>query len=146
MSPDDLKILTLVETDKLLHPNGKRLSDFDCMPKIPDYAGDLSENILILNEVSYDKQEMLSLHVEHFKNLNAEQLHAYNSIVHSIDSDVGQLFFVDGYGGTGKTYLWKALSYWFRSLRDIVLNVASSGIVALLLPVVGLHILSFLCC
>jgi ATP-dependent DNA helicase PIF1 len=44
------------------------------------------------------------------------------------------MFFVDGYGGTGKTYLWKTLSYRLRSEGKIVINVASSGIASLLLP------------
>lgn len=37
-----------------------------------------------------------------------------------------------GYGGTGKTYLYKTLSAAIRSRERIVLNVASSGIAALL--------------
>jgi ATP-dependent DNA helicase PIF1 len=44
------------------------------------------------------------------------------------------MFFVDGYGGTGKTYLWKTLSYRLRSEGKIVINVASGGIASLLLP------------
>ena len=44
------------------------------------------------------------------------------------------LSFSYGYGGTGKTFLWKTLSATIRSKGDIVLNVASSGIVSLLLP------------
>ncbi|XP_076933054.1 uncharacterized protein LOC143598819 [Bidens hawaiensis] len=45
----------------------------------------------------------------------------------------GGVFFVYGYGGTGKTYLWKILSASIRSKGDVVLNVASSGIASLLL-------------
>jgi hypothetical protein len=41
--------------------------------------------------------------------------------------------FVDGYGGTGKTYLWKAITTKLRSQGKIVLAVASCGIAALLL-------------
>lgn len=44
------------------------------------------------------------------------------------------MFFVDGYGGTGKTFLWNALSFKFRSEGKIVLNVALSGIASLLPP------------
>lgn len=42
-------------------------------------------------------------------------------------------FFVDGYGGTGETYLWNALSFRFRSEGKVVLNVASSGIASSLI-------------
>ena len=43
------------------------------------------------------------------------------------------MFFVYGYGGTGKTFLYKTLTAVLRSKSQIVLNVASSGIAALLL-------------
>nr|KAJ0189880.1 hypothetical protein LSAT_V11C800411830 [Lactuca sativa] len=38
-----------------------------------------------------------------------------------------------GYGGTRKTFVWKTLSIAIRSKGEIVINVASSGIVTLLL-------------
>jgi len=43
-------------------------------------------------------------------------------------------FFLYGYGGTGKTFMWKTLSIAIRSKGLIVLNVAFSGIASLLLP------------
>ena len=43
-------------------------------------------------------------------------------------------FFVSGYGGTGKTYLWSAIGAFLRGERKIVLTVVSSGIMSLLLP------------
>ncbi|WOL11194.1 hypothetical protein Cni_G19956 [Canna indica] len=45
----------------------------------------------------------------------------------------GGFFFVYGYGGTGKTFIWKTLASALRSERKIVLTVASSGIASLLL-------------
>ncbi|KAG5032347.1 hypothetical protein JHK82_015931 [Glycine max] len=46
----------------------------------------------------------------------------------------GGMFFLYGYGGTGKTFMWKTLASALRSKGDIVLTVASSGIASLLLP------------
>jgi ATP-dependent DNA helicase PIF1 len=46
----------------------------------------------------------------------------------------GQTFFIYRYGGTGKTFLWNTLLANIRNKGKIVLAVASSGIVALLLP------------
>ncbi|XP_057720896.1 uncharacterized protein LOC130935256 [Arachis stenosperma] len=43
-------------------------------------------------------------------------------------------FFVYGFGGTGKTFLYRILSARLRSEKKIVINVASSGIASLLLP------------
>jgi len=44
------------------------------------------------------------------------------------------MFFLYGYGGTGKTFMWTTLSFALRSEGKIVLTVASSGIASLLLP------------
>ncbi|KAL7087278.1 hypothetical protein ACP275_13G058200 [Erythranthe tilingii] len=43
------------------------------------------------------------------------------------------MFFLYGHGGTRKTFLWKTLSAVVRSKGEIVINVASSGMVSLLL-------------
>ncbi|XP_010474067.1 PREDICTED: uncharacterized protein LOC104753521 [Camelina sativa] len=45
----------------------------------------------------------------------------------------GGMFFVHVFGGTGKTFLWSILGADIRSRGDIVLNVASSCIAALLM-------------
>lgn len=123
-----------MEVEKLLRLNGKSLKDFQCMPcvELEDIGG--VDNILLMNELGYDRDEMLKLHDDHFRNLNSDQKAAYDSIITAIDGDLGGLFFVDGYGGTGKTYLWKALSFRLRCEGKVVLNVASSGIASLLLP------------
>ncbi|XP_024007971.1 ATP-dependent DNA helicase PIF1-like [Eutrema salsugineum] len=52
----------------------------------------------------------------------------------AVTLDQGGVFFLYGFDGTGKTHLWKILSAVIRSKGQIVLNVASSGIAALLLP------------
>nr|GEZ95141.1 uncharacterized protein [Tanacetum cinerariifolium] len=49
------------------------------------------------------------------------------------DNNKGGMFFVYGYEGTGKTFLYKTLTVAIRSKGGIVLNVASSGITLLLL-------------
>jgi ATP-dependent DNA helicase PIF1 len=45
----------------------------------------------------------------------------------------GGLFFIDGPGGTGKTFVENLLLAYVRSKRQIALAVASSGIASLLL-------------
>ncbi|KAF1870899.1 hypothetical protein Lal_00030210 [Lupinus albus] len=46
----------------------------------------------------------------------------------------GRMFFLYGYGGTGKTHMWRTLTFALRSQNHIVFTVASSGIASLLLP------------
>ncbi|XP_031112247.1 ATP-dependent DNA helicase PIF4-like [Ipomoea triloba] len=66
--------------------------------------------------------------------LTDEQRRIYDDVLDDVINKAGGLYFVYGYGGTGKTFLWRALSSALRSKGDIVLNVASSGIASLLLP------------
>ncbi|XP_057248138.1 uncharacterized protein LOC130590152 [Beta vulgaris subsp. vulgaris] len=58
----------------------------------------------------------------------------YREVLDAVSSEEGGLFFVYGYGGTGKTYVWKTLCAAIRKKGEIVLPVASSGIASLLLP------------
>ncbi|PNY14174.1 ATP-dependent DNA helicase PIF1 [Trifolium pratense] len=134
ISPEELKRLCLVEIDKILRANGKCLNDYEFMPKINTEDIDPFDNLFIANELSYDSGEMYIKHEELFRTLNKEQLLAYHEVVDAVTNNLGRMFFIDGFGGSGKTYLWNALSFRFRSEGKIVLNVASSGIASLLLP------------
>ena len=52
----------------------------------------------------------------------------------SVSRQKGGVFFLHGYGGTGKTFMSRTLAASLRSHCQIVLTVATSGIVSLLLP------------
>lgn len=93
-----------------------------------------SSNRLIHDEVSYDKDALKVEHDKLFGSLNDEQKYVYETIISAVEKDEGGVFFVYGYGGTGKTFIWRTLSAALRSKGEIVLNVASSGIASLLLP------------
>jgi hypothetical protein len=62
--------------------------------------------------------------------LNKEQHDTYNEIMSSIDTEHGGLFFVDGPGGTRKTYLYRALLAAIRSQKKIAVATATSGVAA----------------
>jgi len=68
------------------------------------------------------------------ESLNNEQRAAYDEILSSIDSNDGGLFFVDGPGGTGKTFLYRALLAKVRSQNKIAVATATSGIDASIMP------------
>ncbi|KAK7400491.1 hypothetical protein VNO78_11699 [Psophocarpus tetragonolobus] len=71
--------------------------------------------------------------VDSIQKLNHDQSIAFNAIMDVINSKQSQVFFVDGPGGTGKTFLYCALIAQLRGQHKIVLATASSGIVAILL-------------
>ncbi|KAL6557987.1 hypothetical protein OROMI_018337 [Orobanche minor] len=66
--------------------------------------------------------------------LTDEQRAVYDKIMYAVDKGVVGVFFLYGYGGTGKTFIWRTLCAALRGRGDIVLPVASSGIASLLLP------------
>jgi ATP-dependent DNA helicase PIF1 len=71
---------------------------------------------------------------ENISKLNKNQTKVFDAIYNSAINNEGRTFFVYGYGGTGKTFLWTTLLYSIRSQGKIALAVASSGIASLLLP------------
>ena len=52
----------------------------------------------------------------------------------SVDTEDGGLFFVDGPGGTGKTYLYRALVATIRSQKKITLATTTSSVAASIMP------------
>ncbi|AQK78258.1 hypothetical protein ZEAMMB73_Zm00001d035059 [Zea mays] len=66
--------------------------------------------------------------------LNEEQRSAYDKILSVVDTNNGGVFFVDGLGGTGKTYLYKALLAALRSQDKIAVATATSGVAASIMP------------
>ncbi|PWZ52035.1 1,4-dihydroxy-2-naphthoyl-CoA synthase, peroxisomal [Zea mays] len=66
--------------------------------------------------------------------LNKEQRVAYDKILSVIDTDQGGLFFVDGPGGTRKTYLYRVLLATLRSQGKIAVATATSGVAASIMP------------
>ncbi|XP_021974611.2 uncharacterized protein LOC110869685 [Helianthus annuus] len=106
LSDDQLKNYCLIELNELLEKNGKSLSDFTDMPQSDTSLLDKMDNRLIREEL----------------------------IIDSVTTRKGGFYFVYGPGGTGKTFLYKAIMSRLRSMGMIALAVASSGIASLLLP------------
>lgn len=134
LTEDQIKNLALMDIENLLQMNGKSLEDYKGMPLPSNISVEGEEERLILEELNYDKRNMNDLLQQSLPSLNNEQRQAYDKIVQAVYSNKGGFFFVYGYGGTGKTFLWNTLSASIRSRGDIVINVASSGIASLLLP------------
>ncbi|KAH0767208.1 hypothetical protein KY285_003079 [Solanum tuberosum] len=68
------------------------------------------------------------------KKLNKKQMIAYNVITERIFSNKPGAFFIDGPGGTGKTFLYRALLATIRSMGYIALATTTSGVAASILP------------
>ncbi|XP_059629829.1 uncharacterized protein LOC132272752 [Cornus florida] len=66
--------------------------------------------------------------------LNAEQKNAYDMIMERVLSNKPDIFFIDCPGGTGKTYLYRAILAKVRSQKKIALATASLGVTSSILP------------
>ena len=119
----------IVDIDERLQNQGKSLVDFPGM-SIPIHTRSPYEEALIIQrELDYNVDEQLAIVVHDVPSLNSDQLSVFISIMTAVnDSEqYPKIFFVDGPGGTGKTFLYNTL------LAQISLGLASSGIAALLL-------------
>ncbi|XP_042027196.1 uncharacterized protein LOC121774371 [Salvia splendens] len=134
LDDEEIQNFALAEIEKLLLNFGKSLRDFQGMPYPRSEYFESFDNKLISDELCYDRESLGREHLEFLTKFTDEQLYVHDTIMSSVYSSDGGMFFVYGYGGTGKTFIWKSLSAGIRSKGDIVLNVASSGIASLLLP------------
>lgn len=133
LSENQTKNYLLFEIEKLLQISGSSLKNFADMPLPTLNLIKNNTNRLILEEKNYYIQTLQKEHGQQFKMLNKWQLEAYESIIQSVQQNQGKLIFVQGHGGTGKSFLWKTICAKIRSQGQIVLAVGSSGIAALLL-------------
>ncbi|EOA29167.1 hypothetical protein CARUB_v10012345mg [Capsella rubella] len=127
-----MKNYTLQEIEKIMLFNGGTLQGIDNFPQ-PSREGIDNSNRLIVDEMRYNRDELEEKHTEWVAKLTTEQRGIYEEITSAVFKDLGGVFFVYGFGGTRKTFLWKTLAAAIRSRGQIVLNVASSGIASLLL-------------
>ncbi|XP_058733080.1 uncharacterized protein LOC131604671 [Vicia villosa] len=164
MSDAELKELTLMAIETLLQNNNWSLQDFKTMPYPKDYVVTFVGNRLLYDERQYDvaaQQQIfinlyasltsnITLFLQQFKQFQTcilinsfvwkqllfidEQRGIFEEIMDAVEKQKGGVFFLYGYGGTGKTFMWNTLSASLRSKKKIVLPVASSGIASLLLP------------
>lgn len=63
-----------------------------------------------------------------FKKLTPEQKDIYNKVMQTINNGVGDFFFLDEPGGSGKTVLIKLIFVTIQSQNGIALTLASFGI------------------
>ncbi|ONM39160.1 hypothetical protein ZEAMMB73_Zm00001d043823 [Zea mays] len=111
--------MVLIDIRNILQSMGKDIKTFP-LPAIIDRYDDLHGT----DREIYEEE----------KTLNEEQRSAYDKILSVVDTNNGGVFFVDGPGGTGKTYLYKALLAALRSQDKIAVATATSGVAASILP------------
>ena len=118
----------------ILQDSGHTLSDFPTMPRPSSNWSNTLHNCLIVQQTNYDSNYEATTAHELTSTLNDDQRHAFDKIWQSIIHNQGKTFFLDGFGGCGKTYLYQAICHAVRAEGIIILCVASTGLACLLLP------------
>lgn len=96
--------------------------------------GDNTMSSVMAEERSYDLDYLSTASEARYDLANEDQKHAVDAVMASVMQGEGHLFFLDGPGGTGKTFVeWLCLAK-TRAAGKVALAVASSGVAALLLP------------
>ena len=95
---------------------------------------DTINNRLISQQLNYDHQSETIMAHQFMKSMNSGQQHAFDKICQSVFCKEGKLFFIYGFGGCGKTYLYEALCHALQAEGIIIICIASTGLACLLLP------------
>nr|XP_043620138.1 uncharacterized protein LOC122591985 [Erigeron canadensis] len=121
----------LLQVNGFLQSMGRNIHEFDLAPQAYSYADlqDLTREIRAEQGIIVSQEDLDTI-----IKLNEKQKIAFDIIIGRVHSNEGGAFFVDGPGGTGKTYLYRALLAKIRSETHIALATATSGIAASILP------------
>ncbi|XP_029173244.1 ATP-dependent DNA helicase pfh1-like [Nylanderia fulva] len=100
----------------------------------PNRSAAASFDVDLRREQNYNTGDLLSYVQSNIPELTLEQKGIYDKIMQTVNNGVGNIFFLDAPGETGKTFLIRLILAAIRSQNDIALALASSGIAATLLP------------
>jgi len=108
LTDTDIHNRALCHLQSILSRRGRFLNEFPNMP-IPTVLPDneQSTNRLIREEQQYNIEELEKLAEDGFSRLNVDQRIAFEEIITAVKTKTPVIFFVDGPGGTGKTFLYK---------------------------------------
>lgn len=124
---DKCEHLAFQEFQDVFIIHGKKCSDFGLPTPL--------SNLNIASPALYDAQKEKERSEIMQTTLNEKQKVVYNKIIAAIQDEEreSRLFFLDGPGGSGKTYMYKLLLSTIRGEGNIALATASTGIASNLL-------------
>ncbi|KAL3361944.1 hypothetical protein AABB24_014672 [Solanum stoloniferum] len=123
------KVLNCI--NDVLHSMGRDINEFELISEYIKPTSTARE----AKEVHYERNIIVSEEDLLLQNkLNTEQRKAYDIILDRVLSNKFGAFYIDGPGGTGKSFLYRALLATIRHKGFIALATASSGVAASLLP------------
>ena len=123
--------ITLKQINNMLLDLNSNLGEFPDMP-LPTYEAN-PESRLIAEETLENMDELIQYININLPLLNEDQKNIFNELIDCVQQNISKIFFLDGPGGTGKTFLYNLILAKIRSENKIAIAMASSGLAALLL-------------
>jgi hypothetical protein len=107
--PDcDLQNEVLRNLSILFDKQGRSIKEFN-LPKYFEHSSQESIYRFFDEELNYDANTLANESQIMIGQLNHEQRHTFNLIVETTIESKPGFFFVSGYGGTGKIFLWNTI-------------------------------------
>ena len=128
---NDIKSKVLQNINQILESMGKTIHNYHltnhdiCLNNEGNILKEIDEELQIV----VDKKDIAAI-----KSLNSKQKYAYDTILENVFNEESTTFFIDGLGGSGKTYLCRTILATIRSKKLIALATTSSSVAASILP------------
>ncbi|XP_028556791.1 ATP-dependent DNA helicase PIF1-like [Dendrobium catenatum] len=136
ISYDDCVSKILLDINLFLERMGRSIDDFDLpeLPHVQEIFHDLNDE-LNNREISEELNVITPAEdINIIHTLNSSQKNAFEEIINRVNQKHHGMFFIDGPGGTGKTYLYRAILSTLRNEGHITITTATSGVAASILP------------
>ena len=123
----------LKDIQTVLETAGKKNSDFNLpAPSDFDHAAWMGRELRA--EMDFDGEAEREKASSMRAQMYTEQREAFDAVLAAVDCESEAMFFVDGPGGSGKSFLFEGILHHVRGKGDIGIACAWSGLAATLLP------------
>nr|GEY27185.1 DNA helicase [Tanacetum cinerariifolium] len=109
-----LKATILLNLEAMLSSYSKTLKDFG-LPPPPEDMIPILQNRFLMETTNYDLERLLEERNFLIPKLNEDEKLIFNEVTSAVKANIQKLIFVYGHGGTGKTFMWKAITSALRS-------------------------------
>ncbi|CAG8745237.1 12057_t:CDS:2, partial [Cetraspora pellucida] len=111
----------LLHLQSILNKHGRCLEEFPYMPIPIANTNTEQDNYLIREEQQYNIEELAEIIEKELPCLNVDQRAIFDEVIATVETKTPAIFFVDGPGETGKTFLYKIEGNIIQLPKDIIL-------------------------
>ena len=125
---EEMKDRAYLDIKDMLEKEGKTPEECGLIREVQEKEAVEPLQRLIIEEMEYDQDHEKSEGDKKIAMMNSDQLKVTMDILKDVEEQKGGIFFIDAPGGTGKTFILRALLSKIRSFGKIALAMATTGI------------------